>query len=115
MGCNNFHYLPAAFDANLVTGNDLQLPEINVSFVGAPYPNRVHLFSQLQREDFQIYGDTWSGHGNGSVAIGDRWVSDDEARSVYQRTLININLHSSRNPDSFGDGDFVNPWTFYLA
>ena len=115
MGCNNFHYLPVAFDTNFESRNDPHLPGINVSFVGAPYPNRVHLFSQLQRGDFEIYGDTWVEHGNGSVIIGDRWISDNEARNIYQRSLININLHSSPNPNSLGDGDFVNPRTFELA
>lgn len=115
MGCHNFYYLPAAFDANFRNANAIERPDINVSFVGAPYPNRVHLFNQLQRADFHIYGDRWEEHNSGSVVIGDRWVSDEEARSIYQRSLININLHSSQHPDSFGDGDFVNPRTFELA
>jgi spore maturation protein CgeB len=115
MGCHNFHYLPPAFDANFEADNEVYIPDINISFVGAPYPNRVHFFNQLKRSDFQIYGDTWNKHGNGSVVIGDRWVSDDEARSIYQHSLININLHSSRTPESFGEGDFVNPRTFELA
>ncbi|MFO7598288.1 MAG: glycosyltransferase [Candidatus Desulfacyla sp.] len=115
MGCRNFHYLPPAFDANFEAYNDVQLPDINVSFVGAPYPNRVHFFNQFERSDFQIYGDNWNQHGNGSVVIGDRWVSEGEARSIYRRSLININLHSSQNPNSFGHGDFVNPRTFELA
>jgi len=115
MGCRNFYYLPPAFDANLRTHETEQLPAIPVSFVGAPYPNRIHFFSQLERADFQIYGDAWVACGNGSVVIGDRWISDEEARSIYRRSLININLHSSRRPASFGEGDFVNPRTFELA
>lgn len=115
MGCRNFYYLPPAFDANVKTDEPERLPVIPVSFVGAPYPNRVHFFSRLNRPDFQIYGDAWARYGNGSVVIGDRWISHEEARSIYRRSLININLHSSRDPASFGEGDFVNPRTFELA
>ncbi|MBW1783331.1 MAG: glycosyltransferase [Deltaproteobacteria bacterium] len=115
MGCHNFYYLPAAFDDSYRNGNTVPQPEINVSFVGAPYPNRVHFFSQLKRRDFQIYGHRWEEHNTGPVVIGDRWVSDNEAKSIYQRSLVNINLHSSSCPESFGDGDFVNPRTFELA
>lgn len=115
LGCRNFHYLPMAFDTDL-SGESCPInPDINVSFVGAPYPNRIHFFDRIDRCDFQIYGDRWSRHGNGAVVIGDRWVSEAEARSIYQRSIININLHSSQNPVSFGEGDFVNPRTFELA
>ncbi len=115
MGCHNFHYLPPAFDSNLSEDASPTHADINVSFVGAPYPNRIHFFGQIDRRDFQIYGDSWSRHANGAVVIGDRWVSEAEARRIYQRTIININLHSSQNPISFGEGDFVNPRTFELA
>ena len=115
IGCQNFHYLPMAFDKNLDIQRASTHPAINVSFVGAPYANRVHFFSRLQRSDFEIYGDAWKKYGNGAVVIGDRWISEWEARDIYQRSLININLHSSQNPHSFGNGDFVNPRTFELA
>ena len=115
MGCRNFHYLPAAFDSNIECPTENNHPGINVSFMGAPYPNRVNLFSKLQRRDFQIYGEEWDMYDNPSVVIGQRRITDIEARMIYQRSLININLHSSLNPDSFGGGDFVNPRTFELA
>lgn len=115
MGCRNFHYLPVAFDSNMECPIENNHLGINVSFMGAPYPNRVNLFSKLQRGDFQIYGEEWDMYDNPSVVIGQRRITDIEARMIYQRSLININLHSSLNPDSFGGGDFVNPRTFELA
>ena len=115
IGCKNLHYLPTAFDSNLPSSEGQALPRIDVSFVGAPYPNRVHFFRDLKRRGFEIYGDAWEGYDNPSVVVGHRWVSDIEARSIYGRSLININLHSSAGPDSFGEGDFVNPRTFELA
>lgn len=114
-GCRNYHYLPMAFDTHA------NVPEINkekvipVSFVGAPYPNRVHFFSQFLDAGFQIYGEDWDRHQIPPVAIGDRRVTESEMYGIYQSSLININLHSSPLPSEFGGGDFVNPRTFELA
>lgn len=115
LGCRNIHYLPTAFDTHLEYSHEKGKPEVQVSFMGAPYPNRVNFFSKLQRRDFQIYGEQWDMIDLPSVVIGQRRITDIEARMIYQRSLININLHSSSNPDSFGGGDFVNPRTFELA
>lgn len=115
MGCHNYHYLPAAFNPDLkcpVTQNE---PKIPVSFVGAPYRNRVHFFNKLHRRDFNIYGDDWNKHFNPAVVVGDRRISEIETRDIYQRSLININLHSSTVANGLGKGDFVNPRTFELA
>jgi spore maturation protein CgeB len=114
-GCTNFHYLPLAFDPNMDWKRADGAPEIDISFVGAPYPNRVNFFRQFSRNGFHIYGEGWSAHDNPHVAVGDRRIAADEARSIYDRTRININLHSSPYRNSFGRGDFVNPRTFELA
>ena len=115
LGCRNIHYLPTAFDANLKYSHDKANMEINVSFMGAPYPNRVYYFSQLDRHDFRIYGEGWAEDDHPAVVFGQRRISDIEARRIYERSIINLNLHSSSNPVAFAEGDFVNPRTFELA
>jgi len=49
------------------------------------------------------------------VVVGDRRITECEARDIYQRSVININLHSSPFPHTFEGGDFLNPRTFELA
>jgi len=115
MGCRTYHYLPAAFDPDPGSSAQGGGPAISVSFVGAPYPNRVHFFEKLGRGDFEIYGDGWNRYRIPSVAAGDRRVTESEARDVYRRSLVNINLHSSTLENGFGRGDFINPRTFELA
>lgn len=115
MDCRNYHYLPAAFDPDPKCPENGEEPAIPVSFVGAPYLNRVHFFGKLRRHDFKIYGAEWNKYVNPSIVVGDRRITESEARNIYQRSLININLHSSTMTDGFGGEDFVNPRTFELA
>lgn len=114
-GCRTYHYLPAAFDPEPGSPAQEGGPAIPVSFVGAPYPNRVHFFEKPGRSDFEIYGDGWDRYRIPSVAAGDRRITESEARGIYRRSLVSINLHSSTLEDGFGGGDFVNPRTFELA
>ncbi len=115
IGCQNFHYLPTGFDENLDYPVKSIESDINVSFMGAPYLNRVYYFSKLNRSDFHIYGQDWDVLDFPSIVIGDRRISETEARDIYRRTHININLHSSQKAHEFGQNDFVNPRTFELA
>jgi len=115
VGCCTYHYLPAAFDPDFAPPSPEGKGVIPVSFVGAPYPNRVHFFERLGRGDFEIYGDGWDRYHIPPVAVGDRRVTEAEARDIYRRSLVNINLHSSTLEDGFGRGDFINPRTFELA
>jgi spore maturation protein CgeB len=112
MGLSNYHYLPLAFDDTKAATTN-KTPKISVSFVGAPYPNRVHYLPQMG--DMAIYGENWSKYPSPAVLIGDRRISEEEALQIYSRTKININLHSSLIPTGFADGDFVNPRTFEIA
>jgi Uncharacterized protein conserved in bacteria len=113
LGLNNYHYLPLAFDdGNLVDRQGIQ--DIPVSFMGAPYPNRVYYLPQIHG-NIQIYGEEWSRHPSPAIVAGDRRISEEEAHQLYLRTKININLHSSTTPEGFADGDFVNPRTFEIA
>ena len=113
-GCDTCRYLPMAFDPHADHPGETTGPEIAVSFVGAPYPNRVHFLSRFPGE-LEIYGEEWNRYPNPFVAVGDRRIAEDEARSIYRRSRININLHSSAFPRELGKGDFVNPRTFELA
>lgn len=115
IGCRTSRYLPMAFDQSCSAGHTDGEPEIPVSFVGAPYPNRVHYFRSWRRAGFEIYGEDWDSHLCGAVVIGNRRITEEEAQRIYRRTLVNINLHSSAFATGFGDGDFVNPRTFELA
>ncbi|MBT8490816.1 MAG: glycosyltransferase [Deltaproteobacteria bacterium] len=114
VGCTNYHYLPMAFDTSLEWHSEEEAT-IPVSFVGAPYPNRVHFFTHINDNGFHIYGEGWDKYANPKVSIGNRRISENEARSIYRRSLININFHSSPFSREFGGGDFVNPRTFELA
>jgi len=114
-GANNHYYLPVAFDNNF---EDLSFQSgtlTPISFMGAPYPNRIRMFENLARHyDLKIYGEGWDDHPIQGVTMSGRRVSESEARSIYRNTGINLNLHSSMDRDAIG-GDFVNPRTFELA
>ncbi len=115
IGCMNYHYLPMAFNTHADVPEQTAAEAIPVSFVGAPYPNRVHFFREHLDDGFQIYGEEWNRHQNPRVVAGDRRIPECEAYGIYRRSLVNINLHSSPFPGEFGGGDFVNPRTFELA
>ncbi len=114
-GCRNFHYLPAAFDRRLPPRSPGDPSPLPLSFVGAPYPNRVHYFSLLDGDAIRIYGEEWDRYSHPGTVVGNRRVADREAQAVYRESAINLNLHSSMTANDFGSGDFVNPRTFELA
>jgi len=114
-GCRNFHYLPAAFDKRVPPRSPGDPAPLPLSFVGAPYPNRVHYFSLLDGDAIRIYGEEWDRYGHPGTVVGNRRVADREAQAVYRESAINLNLHSSITAKDFGGGDFVNPRTFELA
>ncbi|MZG31235.1 MAG: glycosyltransferase [Nitrospinae bacterium] len=90
----------------------------DVSFMGAPYHNRVHSFPRLMDLDFKIWGEGWNPETplGRHVQNSKKRVSTEESVKIYNSAKINLNLHSSTyhygiNPD----GDFVNPRTFEIA
>lgn len=117
LGCDNGYYLPAAFDDSVVfdnAGHQSINCEAQVSFVGAPYRNRIELFNRLKIPGLKIYGEGWDGL-NTSVKIGNRRISSSERRHIYASSKINLNLHSSPHAEGAWNGDFVNPRTFEIA
>lgn len=114
VGANNHYYLPVGFDNNFgefPAGSGVRMP---ISFMGAPYPNRVRVLEKLARFGLKIYGQGWDHCPVPGVEAGGRRISGPEARSIYRNTKINLNLHSSMDQNTIG-GDFVNPRTFELA
>ena len=114
IGSNNHYYLPIAFDNNMDMPPVQSGPRMPLSFMGSPHPNRVRAFKLLSSFNPKIFGGGWHRHPINGVVGGERAVSISEARSIYLNTDINLNLHSSYDPDVFR-GDFVNPRTFELA
>jgi len=113
-GANNHYYLPVAFDNNLEGPSIQSGHPTPISFMGAPYPNRIRVLQHLARYALKIYGEGWDKHPIPGVIEGSRWISESEVRSIYRNTRINLNLHSSMDRYAIG-GDFVNPRTFELA
>ncbi len=114
-GCRNFCYLPAAFDRRLLPRSPGDPTPLPFSFVGAPYPNRVHYLSLLDKDAIRIYGEEWDRCNHPGTIVGNRRITDREAQAVYRESAVNLNLHSSMAAKDFGAGDFVNPRTFELA
>ena len=113
-GINNHYYLPVAFDNNFDEPTVRSAALTPISFMGAPYPNRIRVLKALARYGLKIYGEGWDRHPIPGVTEGGRWINESEVRSIYRSTEINLNLHSSMDRYAIG-GDFVNPRTFELA
>ncbi len=116
-------YLPVACDPNRHTPLALTEEEkaeygSDVSFVGAGYNNRRHVFSGMTNRDFKIWGTEWPAMLPFTEIVqreGAR-VSVEDYVKVFNASKININLHSSAERDGVEPyGDFVNPRTFELA
>ncbi len=89
-----------------------------IAFMGAPYPNRVHLFEQLADLPCAVWGGGWDrvqGPSRPFVREGGRLIRDHEEAAIYQNARIALNPHSSPNPHGDEVRDFVNPRTFAIA
>jgi spore maturation protein CgeB len=117
LGCDNGYYLAAAFDDLTVSSgacNPVSDGEPLVSFVGAPYRNRINIFNDFKIPELKIYGEGWDGL-NTAVKIGNRRITPSERSLIYASSKINLNLHSSPHDEGDWNGDFVNPRTFEIA
>lgn len=122
--CPRSFYLPLAAEPSVHRPLNLSEKErreygSSVSFVGAGYPNRVALFEKLELEDFKIWGSDWNLSRNSGLH---KFLQRNGARidvkeyvKIFNASPVNLNLHSSLNPDEMGSGDFVNPRTFEIA
>ena len=117
LGCDNGYYLAAAFDdltVSINAPNSMLDAEPLVSFVGAPYRNRINIFNNFKIPGFEIYGEGWDGL-NHAVKVGNRRITPSERYHLYANSKINLNLHSSTHGEGDWNGDFVNPRTFEIA
>ncbi len=122
LGHRNFHYLPlAAAPAEfrpISEAKQLAPYKADLSFMGAGYPNRKSVFSELLGYDLKIWGTEWdldSPLGRRVQQEGRR-VSTEETALIFNAAAININLHSSVFTTALDpDGAFVNPRTFEVA
>ncbi|MBI4847514.1 MAG: glycosyltransferase [Nitrospirae bacterium] len=122
-GKSNFHYLPLAASSDVhnkveMTDEEKHYYGSDISFVGAGYYNRRHLFKGLLDYDFKIWGTDWD--MNSSLArclqrSGERIVTEEIVK-IFNASRISINLHSSTYHKGINPfGDFVNPRTFEIA
>ena len=116
-------YLPMACDPEVHKPEELTEEEkarwgSEVSFVGAGYNNRRHVFAGYANKPFKIWGTEWPAcvPFNHLVQEGGRRLKPEEYIKIFNSTDINLNLHSSTERDGVDPfGDFVNPRTFELA
>lgn len=123
IGVMNTAYLPLAALPSFhhpmeLSPLDQKKYTVDVSFVGAGYPNRRLAFRELLQFQFKIWGSDWEGESilaSHIQAKGVR-VSSEESVKIFNATRVNINLHSSvKTQPLVSNGDFVNPRTFELS
>ncbi len=117
-------FLPLAADLDIHRPMALSGPEqahygAVVSFVGAGYPNRVAILERLNLHSLKIWGSDWylspQSPLRQALQQGVSRISPKEYVKVFNATAVNLNLHSSLDPNEVGRGDFVNPRTFEIA
>jgi spore maturation protein CgeB len=122
-GAREVHYLPPAADPLVHLPVGLSAEEkarwgSPISFVGAGYHNRVHLFAALAEMPLKIWGTEWPECRPFDKLVQEkgRRLTPNEYIKIFNATEININLHSSTERDGVDPyGDFINPRTFELA
>ncbi len=122
IGVKNYFYLPLAADPQIHKKLDLNEKEkefygSDISFVGAPYFNRVNVFRQLFSYNFKVWGEGWEEYPEFAKILGKRGrIEDKEYVKIYSTSKINLNLHSSKfYPVINPEGDYLNPRTFEIA
>ncbi len=122
-GGNRVHYLPLAFSQQfhkqiVLTPQEIEEFGSKLSFVGAGYNNRRHIFSKLADLDVKIWGSEWPDMVpfKRMVQRAGARISVEDYVKIFNSSDININLHSSHERDGIDpSGDSVNPRTFELA
>ena len=122
-GAGRALYLPLACDPELHAPAELSSEDrmrfgSPLSFIGAGYNNRRHMFARLANRPFKIWGTEWPTMApfDQLVQEGGRRVSVEDYVKIFNASTINLNLHSSIERDGVEPfGDFVNPRTFELA
>ena len=103
-GMSNLRYLPQACYPELHKPPE-KAPtfDYEISFIGRHYAQREHLFAGLENYRFMIYGLHWQNLQNKS-GLSACWqgkaIVGEEAVSVYQRSMINLNTFHYSEIDS---------------
>ena len=120
VGATNLHYLPTA--ASIAEPPSFgscegRGPQVDVSFVGYPYPNRIKLFEHLQNYGLKVYGPGWSRAPYTLTGMlgEDRWFSSEEEAEIIRNSKIGLNVHSTLDDAALiPANDFINPRTFTI-
>jgi len=122
-GAGRVIYLPVGCDPDIhrpveLSEEDRKRYGSDISFLGAGYNNRRHLFAHLANRNFKIWGTEWPDCTpfNKLVQEQGRRIEPEEYNKIFNASPVNLNLHSSAERDGVEPfGDFVNPRTFELA
>ncbi|MGD8561912.1 MAG: glycosyltransferase [Desulfarculaceae bacterium] len=121
----NYSYLPVA--AHPPCHRPLELSAQDrlryggrVGFMGAGYPNRVHIFSELVQQglSLRLWGVDWPLEGPLAACLAEpnRYLPQEEVVKIYNACQIILNLHSvTWEGSGVGQADFVNPRTMEVA
>ena len=112
LACDPARHVPVA-----LTDEERQRFGADVSFAGAPYLNRRHLFAGLTDLGVRLWGSGWDDAALvACVAEGGERFSTDEMLRIFAASRINLNLHSAAHVRGLDpEPDYVNPRTFELA
>lgn len=126
-------YLPLAADPDIfqpLPSNLANSFSVDLSFMGAGYPNRRRVLGDLAAKywpgtgraagAFKVFGSGWAGADpalRAHLFEGGRRVTVPECALIYAGGRVNLNIHSSfRSTPGFDpDSRFVNPRTFEIA
>jgi spore maturation protein CgeB len=122
-GAGRAHYLPVGCDPVMhkplaLTPEEKAYWGSEVSFLGAGFNNRQHMFARLADHNFKIWGNDWPNGApfNRLVQEKGQRIEPEDYVKIFNASTINLNLHSSAERDGVEPyGDFINPRTFELA
>jgi spore maturation protein CgeB len=112
-----FYYLPtaASYDFIELSQNSTQTKNFDVAFIGFASEYRIEFLEYLYDEGISIIisGSGWEGY-NGRLKkniISTNWVNNKEAKSIYQKSKIGINI-SFNSPQSNKENVQISPRVF---
>jgi len=121
-GCPRHAYVQTACDPEVHRPAELSEVErkkygCDISFAGAGYHNRNHLFSGLTDYDFKIWGVEWTARElQPLVQVPDERFGPEEFAKIVAGTKVNLNLHSSATHNGVDPRcDAINPRVFEIA
>ncbi len=121
-GCRRHAYVQTGCDPEVhrpvtLSDADRKAYGCDLSFAGAGYHNRNHLFAGLTDYDFKIWGVEWHARElQLLVQDPDERFGPEQFAKIVAGSKINLNLHSSATHDSVDPRcDAINPRVFEIA